>query len=222
MILDPQNDYRLGGFPRYFMDVGNVSFGGFDYCGTNWDDLRQWQWNVIWTDRWTTRPGFFRNPLDFYPLAPAYAVNFMTTNTVRSQCGFGAIASTVMPWVLVPSNPVECAVITNRTLLNIWRDPYCSVPVMVSSNATGVVLEKSLANGDVAVLLWNWTSNSASMSCPLTELTLRQPYYSVKDAWDGLLTAATNTLAARVNGYGANLYRLSPFVSAEGGGSQSP
>jgi hypothetical protein len=213
MILDVQGDDRLSKFPKWFCDVGNVSYyGNGDFLRNGWTNFIAWVWHNMWPDQWVTRPGFFRYNLGIFPRAGSFVIGSpVTTDMVRAQLGFTAILSGVGNWYPAPSEPVEILYATNKTLLGIWRDPMCAQAQLIASNATGVILSKAMTNGDTALLFWNWTSAPNVMSCALTNLpgTVFGSTAAVIDAWDGCVAEASGSLSATVNPYGANLYRLS-------------
>lgn len=108
---------------------------------------------------------------------------------------------------------------TNREAIRINQDVTVSPAHFLSTNCvtiTNATTQKArwrrLANGDIAVGLWNWNTNAASLfSMDLTRLPFLQTNVaSVLSVFDRTTAIVTNTLSSLVNTQGFNLYRISP------------
>ncbi|MGI5238305.1 hypothetical protein [Dactylosporangium sp. CA-139066] len=66
------------------------------------------------------------------------------------------------------------------------------------------VLRRPLANGDVAVVLFNETGAAARISTSVGHGT-----YTMKDLWTGTTTATGGTVSAEVPAHGAAMFRVS-------------
>ena len=87
-----------------------------------------------------------------------YGSAWWNTNYARADMGVFCLA----PFPLDLSNcrtrgPIAY---TNRGAIQINQDPLVLPGMYLSTNLTGSVLYRPLANGDVALGLWNWSTNS--------------------------------------------------------------
>lgn len=110
----------------------------------------------------------------------------------------------------------DLAIYTNRDVIALDQDPLGkqAVPVAIGGNPAGDnglwVLEKPLANGDVAVALFNSTGTTATISATASELSLPvASSYTLQDLWSKKKTQTAGTVAASVAPHATVVYRIS-------------
>jgi alpha-galactosidase len=102
------------------------------------------------------------------------------------------------------------AMLGNRDIIAVDQDPLGKQALVVSDTAGRMVFAKPLANGDIAVALYNSTDAVAVISAAASATGLTQaPAYRLNDLWRGATTQAGPTLAAGVPAHGTVVYRAS-------------
>jgi hypothetical protein len=138
------------------------------------------------------------------------ATHWVTPDTLRFAFGMECMLSMPLYVAGWPPTANEMSVFSNDAAIAVDQDMLRAPPSIVCSNASGMILSKALLNGDVAVALWNLNTKSATVMG--TNLLCIPGVYArsvrVLDVFDGVMTSATNSLAATVNPGGLNLYRL--------------
>ncbi|WP_433363442.1 glycoside hydrolase family 27 protein [Actinoplanes sp. CA-142083] len=99
---------------------------------------------------------------------------------------------------LVHADAATLALLTNRAVIAIDQDPLGAPARVVSSDQGHYVLERPLADGDTAVVLFNETDTAAVMAADLSG--------SATDLWSGESTPGT--IRTEVPAHGAMLYRV--------------
>jgi alpha-galactosidase len=80
---------------------------------------------------------------------------------------------------------------------------------MVHSSGGLDVLAKPLANGDVAVVLFNENSTTATISTSASAVGKSgASNYTLTDLWTGAVRTISSTISASVPGHGAVMYRV--------------
>jgi alpha-galactosidase len=105
----------------------------------------------------------------------------------------------------------EVELLTNRELVDIDQDPLGKQARRVGNGDGLQVWTRQLADGDLAVALFNTTGSSATISTSLPALGAQEDVYVVRDVWshtDLYNTAAA--ISATVPAYETAVYRLSP------------
>lgn len=147
--------------------------------------------------------------------------SWVGTNELRFIFGMECMFS--MPLLLGNTNilAAEWPIVTNDVAIAIDQDYLRTPPQMISintnmqpyynpSDTNKVIAVKQLLNGDVAVAFWNLNTNTpADFSVALNSIPgVISNQVTVVDAFDGIVTSASNYLYATVNPAGLNLYRL--------------
>jgi len=106
-------------------------------------------------------------------------------------------------------------ILENQNLIAINQDSLGLQAVEVSNDGTRRVLAKRLANGDVAVALFNQGSATTTVSTTAGAIGKTGTSFTLLDAWTGSTSSTTGTISASVPAHGAVVYRVS-------GGSSAP
>ncbi len=137
--------------------------------------------------------------------------NGMTTNEDRAE--FSLWAAMAAP--LIAGNDLRSAsaatlgIYTNRAVIAVDQDSLGRQGVQVQT-ANGLdVLAKPLANGDVAVVLFNENASAATISTNVATVGKSgASSYALTDLWSGATSTTTGTISASVPGHGAAMYRV--------------
>nr|BFE59744.1 ricin-type beta-trefoil lectin domain protein [Dactylosporangium thailandense] len=106
-------------------------------------------------------------------------------------------------------NAATQAILGNRTLVAINQDPLGLQAVQVSNDGTRRVLAKRLANGDVAVALFNQGGSTTTVSTTAAAVGQAGTTFALLDAWTGAVTTSSGAIAATVPAHGTVVYRVS-------------
>lgn len=114
----------------------------------------------------------------------------------------------------------------NTDVIAIDQDALGVQAKIVAQSGGSWVLAKPLANGDVAVALFNAGNTAATISTTVADVTAsagvafaKRPAFGLTDLWTKALTATTGTISATVPAHGTAVYRLS---DAPGAASAAP
>ncbi|WP_199517187.1 glycoside hydrolase family 27 protein [Nucisporomicrobium flavum] len=128
----------------------------------------------------------------------------------------------VMASPLIAGNDIRSMTTATRTILEnenliaINQDSLGLQATQVSNDGTRRVLAKRLANGDVAVALFNQGSGTTTVSTTAAAVGKSGSSFTLTDAWSGATSTSTGTISASVPGHGTVVYRVS------GGGTTTP
>ena len=106
-----------------------------------------------------------------------------------------------------PDDPEE------RNLLAISQDPLALQASQVSFDGTRRVLAKRLANGDVAVALFNQGTATTTISTTAAAIGLSGGSFTLRDAWSNTTSTTSGAISASVPGHGTVVYRVSGATS---------
>ncbi|WBB64128.1 NEW3 domain-containing protein [Streptomyces sp. WMMC500] len=115
------------------------------------------------------------------------------------------------------ATPQTMEILLNRDVIAVDQDPLGIQGKVVGSAADGhYVIAKPLANGDVAVALWNDTPTTARIGTSAAEIGLpKAPAYTLRDLWTHTSTSTAGKIAASVPAHGAVMYRVRPGTPGE-------
>ncbi|MDO3686734.1 ricin-type beta-trefoil lectin domain protein [Micromonospora sp. C28ISP2-4] len=108
------------------------------------------------------------------------------------------------------------AILRNANLVAINQDTLGRQAVQVSFDGTRRVLAKPLANGDVAVALFNQGSSTTTVSTTAAAVGKSGSSFTLRDAWTDATSSSTGAISASVPAHGTVVYRVS------GGGTTTP
>jgi alpha-galactosidase len=143
----------------------------------------------------------------------------MSTNLCASDCGPDTTPATKAQLALAVS------VFGNKNVIAVDQDSLGSPAHIVGAfDGTHLTMAKPLANGDVAVTLFNEsTTDAATMSSTAQSLGLPSASkYQIEDLWTGAAqTSSTGAISATVPATGTVMYRISPIRSGSHSASAS-
>lgn len=100
-------------------------------------------------------------------------------------------------------------ILLNRDLIAINQDSQGVQGSVISSDAGRLVITKPLADGDVAVALYNETDQPAVIGADLSEAGLpAAPKYRIRDLWTHRVRYTGPSLSARVPAHGTAVFRV--------------
>ncbi|MEU7870452.1 glycoside hydrolase family 27 protein [Dactylosporangium sp. NPDC049140] len=190
------------------------------YSICNWGADRVWAWGSGYGNLWRTTPDIrptFASLLDVFHATvrvSGYAGpggwndpdmlevgNGMTRTEDRAELSLWAMlaAPLITGADLTTASRETLADLANPAVVAVDQDPLGRPATVVSSRAGLDVLTRPLADGDVAVLLFNETGAAADMAWTVPGAT------AVHDLWTG---ATGTAVAARVPAHGVAMFRV--------------
>ena len=100
------------------------------------------------------------------------------------------------------------AILRNQNLVAINQDSLGLQAVQVSNDGTRRVLAKRLANGDVAVALFNQGGSTTTVSTTATAIGKTGTSFSLQDAWTNGVSTTSGSISASVPAHGTVVYRV--------------
>ncbi|MDI5938678.1 ricin-type beta-trefoil lectin domain protein, partial [Micromonospora sp. DH15] len=152
------------------------------------------------------RPGAFNDP-DMMEVGRGG----MTDTEMRSHFAMWAI----MASPLIAGNDIRNmdsatqTILKNANLIAINQDTLGLQGTQVSNDGTRRVLAKRLANGDVAVALFNQGSSTTTVSTTAAAIGKSGSSFTLRDAWTNGTSTTTGTISASVPAHGTVVYRVS-------------
>jgi alpha-galactosidase len=114
------------------------------------------------------------------------------------------------------ANAATLAILNNADLIAVNQDPLAVQATQVSNDGTRRVLAKRLANGDVAVVLFNQGNSTTTISTTTAAIGKTGSSFTLRDLWTGATSGTSGAISASVPGHGTAVYRVS------GGGTGQP
>lgn len=159
------------------------------------------------------RPGGFNDP-DMMEVGRGG----MTDTEMRSHFALWAVMAS--PLIagndLRSMNSATQTILKNANLIAINQDSLGLQATQVSHDGTRRVLAKRLANGDVAVALFNQGSSTTTVSTTAAAVGKSGTSFTLLDAWTNATSSTGGTISASVPAHGTVVYRVS------GGGTTPP
>jgi alpha-galactosidase len=109
---------------------------------------------------------------------------------------------------LVHATPATLALLTNRAVVAVDQDPLGRPARQVTGDHGLDVLTRPLSGGDVAVVLFNETSQAATMTTNAAAVGAPGGREELVDLWSGTVTTTDGTIQATVPPHGSVLYRI--------------
>jgi alpha-galactosidase len=100
-------------------------------------------------------------------------------------------------------------ILTNPRLVAINQDTLGLQASQVAFDGTRRVLAKRLANGDVAVALFNQGGSTTTISTTAAAIGKSGSSFTLVDAWTGATTSSTGSISASVPAHGTAVFRVS-------------
>jgi len=202
------------------------------YSLCNWGDASVWTWGAGVGNLWRTTGDISAN-------FSSMLSNFHTNVGLASYAGPGAWndpdmlevgngmsftedraefslwAEMAAPLIsgtnLSTANPATLSLYLNKNVIAVDQDSLGKQGTEVSASGGSDVLAKPLANGDVAVTLFNENSGSATISTTASAVGLSgASSYRLDNLWSNVISSTTGSISATVPGHGVVMYRVSP------------
>ena len=203
----------------------------------NWGDVaNMWRTTEDITNAWDTGqtngyPMGIQNIVNVTVPLAGYAAPGSFNDPDMMEVGRGGMTDTEMRshfalWAMLASpliagndlrsmNSATQTILKNLNLIAINQDTLGLQATQVSHDGTRRVLAKRLANGDVAVALFNQGSSTTTISTTAVAVGKSGSSFTLRDAWSGVTTSSTGVISAAVPGHGTVVYRV-------GGGTGTP
>nr|WP_254550974.1 ricin-type beta-trefoil lectin domain protein [Catellatospora tritici] len=152
------------------------------------------------------RPGAFNDP-DMMEVGRGG----MTDTEMRSHFALWAI----MAAPLIAGNDLRSmsaatqTILKNQNLIAINQDSLGLQATQISNDGTRRVLAKRLADGDVAVALFNQSNATATVSTTAGAIGKTGTSFTLRDAWTNTTSTSTGSITASVPAHGTVVYRVS-------------
>ncbi|MGC4892359.1 glycoside hydrolase family 27 protein [Micromonospora sp. DT31] len=204
----------------------------------NWSDVANlWRTTEDITNAWNTGqtngyPMGIQNIVDVTVPLAGYAAPGGFNDPDMLEVGRGGMTDTEMRshfalWTILAAplmmgndvrsaSTATLAILRNPNLVAINQDTLGRQAVQVSFDGTRRVLAKPLANGDVAVALFNQGSATTTVSTTAAAVGKSGSSFTLRDAWTDATSTSTGTISASVPAHGTVVYRVS------GGGTTTP
>jgi alpha-galactosidase len=108
------------------------------------------------------------------------------------------------------ATPQTMSILLNKDVIAVDQDPLGVQGRVVQTDGQHLVFAKPLANGDVAVALFNEGDTAATISTSANQVGLGKPQgaYTLTDLWSKQVTESAGTIAAQVPAHGTVMYRV--------------
>nr|WP_239093721.1 cellulose binding domain-containing protein [Actinoplanes abujensis] len=100
-------------------------------------------------------------------------------------------------------------ILKNANLIAINQDSLAVQATQVSNDGSRRVLAKKLANGDVAVALFNQSGSATTISTTAAAIGLPGSSFTLRDVWSNATGTTTGAISASVPSHGTVVYRVS-------------
>ncbi|HEY3502989.1 MAG TPA: NPCBM/NEW2 domain-containing protein [Actinocatenispora sp.] len=206
-------------------------WGNFDPASWAGDVGNLWRTTGDISDNWASLKNIVRQNMGLYAAAKPGAWNDpdmlevgnggMTDTEYRTHFGLWSMmaAPLLIGTDLRQATPATLAVLSNREVIALDQDSLGTQARPVSDSGGHVVFAKPLANGDVAVALYNESDTAATISTTAAAAGVpKAAAYTLRDVWQHATTESAGTIAASVPAHGTAIYR----VAASGNWSAYP
>jgi alpha-galactosidase len=194
------------------------------YSICNWGADRVWDWGAGYGNLWRTTPDIaptfdsllavlhgtvglsgYAGPGGWNDPDMLEVGNGMTATEDRAELSlWAAMAAPLIAGAdLTKAGPQTIADLANPGVIAVDQDPLGRPAELVSAAGGLDVLRRPLANGDVAVVLFNETDAAATMST-----TVGHGTYTMENLWTGTTGATTGAITAEVPAHGAAMFRV--------------
>ncbi|MEU4690036.1 ricin-type beta-trefoil lectin domain protein [Actinoplanes sp. NPDC023714] len=197
----------------------------------NWGDVaNMWRTTEDISDAWDTGqtngyPMGVKNIVDVTVPLAAYARPGSFNDPDMMEVGRGGMTDTeqrshfalwaMMASPLIAGNDLRSmssatqTILKNPRLIAINQDALGLQANQISYDGTRRVLAKRLANGDVAVALFNQGTSATTVSTTAAAIGKSGSSFTLQDAWTGGTSTSTGGISATVPGHGTVVYRVS-------------
>ncbi|WP_144127857.1 glycoside hydrolase family 27 protein [Catellatospora sichuanensis] len=197
----------------------------------NWGDVaNMWRTTEDITNAWNTGqtngyPMGIQNIVDVTVPLASYARPGQFNDPDMMEVGRGGMTDTemrshfalwaVMASPLIAGNDLRSmstatqTILKNSHLIAINQDSLGLQATQVSNDGTRRVLAKRLANGDVAVALFNQGSTTTTVSTTAAAAGKTGTSFTLLDAWTSTTSSTSGAISASVPAHGTVVYRVS-------------
>ncbi|MEV4141469.1 ricin-type beta-trefoil lectin domain protein [Dactylosporangium sp. NPDC049742] len=204
----------------------------------NWGDVaNMWRTTEDITNAWDTGqsngyPMGIQNIVNVTVPLAGYAAPGRFNDPDMLEVGRGGMNDTEMRshfalWAMMASpliagndirsqSAATATILKNQQLVAINQDSLGLQATQVSNDGTRRVLAKRLANGDVAVALFNQGGSATTVSTTAAAAGKSGGSFTLRDAWTNTTSTTTGSISASVPAHGTVVYRVS------GGGTTTP
>jgi len=205
------------------------------YSLCEWGVNQPWNWGAdvghLWrttgdiNDTWPRLKSIIRANMVLHPFAKPGAWNDpdmlevgnggMTNTEYRTHFALWAMmaAPLLIGTDLRRATPATLAILGNRDIIAVDQDRLGRQAAVIADNAGLITFAKPLANGDVAVALYNETDNAARIATSAAAAGLPHAgAYALKDLWTGEVTETAGQIVATVPPHGTVISRVSTTV----------
>src|SRR6185437_5710288 len=140
-------------------------------------------------------------------------------STTEQQTEFSLWSEMAAPLIagtnIANASSTTLSILSNKNVIAIDQDSLGKQGTEISSTGGLDVLAKPLANGDVAVALFNENSNTATITTSASAIgKTGSSSYSLTNLWTGATSTTTGTISATVPAHGTVMYRVAGGTSA--------
>lgn len=197
----------------------------------NWGDVaNMWRTTEDITNAWNTGqtngyPMGIQNIVDVTVPLAAYARPGQFNDPDMMEVGRGGMTDTemrshfalwaIMAAPLIAGNDLRSmsaatqTILKNPHLIAINQDALGLQATQISHDGTRRVLAKRLANGDVAVALFNQGTTTTTVSTTAAAIGKTGASFTLLDAWTNTTSSTSGTISAGVPAHGTVVYRVS-------------
>lgn len=216
---------------RIVLSINPNSYHAVDGPSRDWSDVaNMWRTTEDITNAWDTGhanayPMGIRNIIAVNAELSSYAAPGGFNDPDMLVVGNGGLTETeqrthfamwaMMAAPLIAGNDLRNAsaatleILTNRRLIAIDQDRLGVQGRQISSDGTRRVLAKPLANGDVAIALYNEGLTPTTVATTAAAAGLHGHHFRLVDVWTGRTTTSDGRIAATVPAHGTVVYRVS-------------
>ena len=220
------------------LSINPNSFHAITGPSRNWGDVaNQWRTTEDITTSWDTGhvnsfPMGVRNIVAVDSTLAAYAAPGRFNDPDMLEVGNGGMTDTEMRthfsmWAMMAApliagndlrgaSAATLAILTNSGLVAVDQDALGMQGVQILDDGTRRVLAKRLANGDVAVALFNSGSSTTTVSTTAAAVGKAGSSFSLHDLWTNAVTTTGGTISAGVAAHGTVVYRVSGGTTSSG------
>jgi alpha-galactosidase len=199
-----KGDNGISPFP-WSPDVGNMWRTTSD-IRPEWSRLKFIIGRNIPLHQWA-KPGAWNDP-DMLEIGNGT----LTQTEERTQFSMWSImaAPLLIGTDLTQASAADLAILANSDAIAVNQDPLGRQGRQISNTSGRRVLAKPLANGDIAVALYNETDATATITTSASAIGMPSAAsYTLKDLWSKASRTTTGTISASVPAHGTVLYRVS-------------
>nr|WP_223256234.1 cellulose binding domain-containing protein [Micromonospora endophytica] len=197
----------------------------------NWGDVANiWRTTEDITNAWNTGqtngyPMGIQNIINVNVPLAGYAAPGSFNDPDMMEVGRGGMNDTEMRshfamWAIMASpliagndirnmDAATQTILKNQNLIAINQDTLGRQATQVSFDGTRRILAKPLANGDVAVALFNQGGSTTTISTTAAAIGKSGSSFTLRDAWTNATSTTTGAISASVPAHGTVVYRVS-------------